>query len=83
MTDSSPQPKRVSAEQARHVVTETDRPSRVHAADSAFIHSMHVGAVGITAAGLLGAVVLVSALRPAAKSAESVPAPEHVREGGR
>lgn len=56
----------VSAEQARHVAAATHQPALAHAADDAFIHAMHVGAVWIMAIGLLGAVVLAISLRPAA-----------------
>ncbi|MBM7167670.1 MFS transporter [Streptomyces sp. G44] len=57
---------RVSAEQARHVATETHRPALARAADDAFVHAMHVGAVWVMLIALLGAAVLVIALRPAA-----------------
>jgi EmrB/QacA subfamily drug resistance transporter len=56
---------RISAEQARHVATAIHRPALAHAADDAFLHAMHVGAVWIMLAGLLGAAVLVLALRAA------------------
>ncbi|MGW7412021.1 MFS transporter [Streptomyces sp. NPDC054863] len=55
---------RVSAEQARHIATTTDRPALAHAADDAFLHAMHVGAVWIMLITLLGAAVLTIALRP-------------------
>ncbi len=58
---------RVSAEQARHVAATLDRPALAQAADQAFIHSMHVGAVWITLIGLVATAVLVFALRPAAR----------------
>ncbi|MEU1134457.1 MFS transporter [Streptomyces sp. NPDC005900] len=57
---------RVSAEQARHVAAATHRPALAHAADDAFLHAMHVGAVWIMLVALLGAAVLAFALRPAA-----------------
>ncbi|MEU8892289.1 MFS transporter [Streptomyces sp. NPDC048442] len=66
---------RVSAEQARHIATATDRPALAHAADDAFIHAMHVGAVWIMLVALFGAAVLVFALRPAGRSASTAPDP--------
>ncbi|MDG4862339.1 MFS transporter [Streptomyces sp. T-3] len=57
----------VSAEQARHVATEIDRPRLAHAADEAFIQAMHVGAVWIMLIALFGAAVLAIALRPVAQ----------------
>ncbi|MEU2792559.1 MFS transporter [Streptomyces sp. NPDC007100] len=71
---------RISAEQARHVASEIDRPALARAADDAFIHAMHVGAVCIMLIALFGAAVLVLSLRPAEKSAESVHEPESDRE---
>lgn len=55
---------RTSAELARHVAAEIDRPALVDAADSAFIHAMHVGAVCTMLIALCGAAVLAFALRP-------------------
>ncbi|MFF9506337.1 MFS transporter [Streptomyces sp. NPDC014724] len=75
---------RVSAEQARHLAAATHQPALVHAANDAFIHAMHVGAVWIMVIGLLGAAVLALSLRPAeepAKSAAPEPGPEHDPEG--
>lgn len=71
---------RTSAEQARHVSTAIHRPALAHAADDAFIHAMHVGAVWIMLAALFGAAVLLSALRPAEKPAGLVRVPEFVEE---
>lgn len=71
---------RVSAEQARHVATEIRRPALAHAADDAFIHAMHVGAVWIMLVALLGAAVLVIALRPAEQRKGLVPEPDQQRE---
>ncbi|MFI0258545.1 MFS transporter [Streptomyces sp. NPDC017056] len=71
---------RISAEQARHVATEIDRPALARAADDAFIHAMHVGAACIMLIALFGAAVLVLSLRPAEKPAESVHEPEPDRE---
>ncbi|MBH1934154.1 MFS transporter [Streptomyces sp. AV19] len=70
---------RVSAEQARHVATATHRPALAHAADDAFIHAMHVGAVWIMLIALSGAAVLVMAMRPAGKPAGPVQEPNHDR----
>ncbi|WP_051186703.1 MFS transporter [Nocardia tenerifensis] len=55
---------RVSAEQARYVAAVIERPELAHAADDAFIHAMHVGAVWTMLIALAGAGVLVVALRP-------------------
>ncbi|MEV6559846.1 MFS transporter [Nocardia sp. NPDC051756] len=55
---------RVSAEQARHVASAIGRQDLVRAADDAFIHAMHVGAVWTMFIALAGAAVLVIALRP-------------------
>ncbi|WP_327267552.1 MFS transporter [Streptomyces sp. NBC_01218] len=69
---------RVSAEQARHVATTSHRPALGYAADDAFVHSLHVGAVWIMSVGLVAAAVLLVALRavraPAAAGDETVPA---------
>ncbi|MFI1914197.1 MFS transporter [Nocardia sp. NPDC020380] len=54
----------VSAEQTRHFAAIVHRPDLVHAADTAFIHSMHVGVVWTMLIALTGAVVLAFALRP-------------------
>ncbi|MCT2590747.1 MFS transporter [Streptomyces sp. N2-109] len=67
---------RVSAEQARHAATSIDRPALARAADDAFIHAMHVGAVWIMLIALFGAAVLVIALRPAGKPTGLVPEPD-------
>lgn len=61
---------RVSAEQARHL----GQPALVQAADNAFIHAMHVGAVWIAAIALLGAIVLLLTL-PAARKEKDLIAP--------
>ncbi|MFD0163624.1 MFS transporter [Streptomyces decoyicus] len=74
---------RVSAEQARHVATAIHRPTLAHAADDAFLHAMHVGAVWIMLIALLGAAVLVIALRPAGKPTALVQEPDPDREGSR
>jgi hypothetical protein len=58
---------RVSAEQARHAATAIQQPALAHAADAAFIHAMHVSAVWTMLIALSGAVLLVTALRPARK----------------
>ncbi|QKV75843.1 MFS transporter [Amycolatopsis sp. Hca4] len=61
---------RVSAEQARHVAGTLDRPDLAEAADHAFIHAMHVGAVWIMVIALVATAVLVYALRPSRKRVE-------------
>src|SRR3954454_20845433 len=53
---------RVSAEQARNVATTSHLPALGHAADDAFVHAMHVGAVWIMFVALFGAAVLRLAL---------------------
>lgn len=55
---------RISAEQARHAAGTTARPTLARAADEAFVHAMHVGAVWITLVTLAAAAVLLIALRP-------------------
>ncbi|MDJ0461484.1 MFS transporter [Streptomyces sp. H27-C3] len=72
---------RLSAEQARHVATEIQRPALAHAADDAFIHAMHVGAVWIMLIALFGAAVLAFSLRPVGKRTELVQEPDHDRGG--
>ncbi|MFD4832632.1 MFS transporter [Streptomyces uncialis] len=64
---------RVSAEQARHAAATTDRPALARAADDAFVHAMHVGAVWIMFVTLLGAIVLLISLRsgPGAEASAS------------
>ncbi|REK88996.1 MFS transporter [Streptomyces inhibens] len=74
---------RVSAEQARHVATAIHRPTLAHAADEAFIHAMHVGAVWIMLIALFGAAVLVISLRPVGKPTGPVQEPECDRGGSR
>lgn len=71
----------VSAEQTRHVAATLDRPSLAQAADRAFIHSMHVGAVWIMIITLIATAVLVIALRPTGK--KKALAPERDREVAR
>lgn len=56
---------RTSAEQARHVAAAAHRPALAHAADDAFVHAMHVGAAWILLVALVGAAVLVAAVRRA------------------
>ncbi|MEV5346969.1 MFS transporter [Streptomyces achromogenes] len=67
---------RVSAEQARHVAATLDRPSLAQAADRAFIHSMHVGAVWIMIIALIATAILVVALRPTGKKKTPAPKPD-------
>jgi EmrB/QacA subfamily drug resistance transporter len=69
---------RVSAEQARHVAAAAGRPALARAADDAFIHAMHVGAVWIAGFALLGAVVLLITLPAAGKK---VPEPDREEAG--
>ncbi|WP_116200545.1 MFS transporter [Amycolatopsis circi] len=72
---------RVSAEQARHVAAEIGQPALARAADDAFLHAMHVGAVWIMVAALIGAVVLVPALCPTGKRSAKSAEPDDAREG--
>ncbi|MDO0924875.1 MFS transporter [Streptomyces sp. TG1A-8] len=72
---------RVSAEQARHVATTIHRPALARAADHAFIHAMHVGAVWIMLIALVAAVVLLITLPAAGRKKEPTPEPDH--EGAR
>ena len=72
----------VSAEQARDVAAATHRPALAHAADDAFIHAMHVGAVWILVIALLGAAVLAVALRPVGEPTRQVRQPDHDPAGG-
>jgi EmrB/QacA subfamily drug resistance transporter len=74
---------RVSAEQARHVAAALDRPTLAQAADHAFIHAMHVGAVWITLIGLFATAVLVFALRPAGRLTGSARKPDDGRGSSR
>ncbi|WP_242643556.1 MFS transporter [Streptomyces laculatispora] len=72
---------RVSAEQARHVATAMHRPALAHAADDAFIHAMHVGAVWVMLVALFGAAVLAFSLLPARKPLGRAEEPGHDRGG--
>lgn len=60
----------ISAEQARHVASVIGRPDLAEAADQAFIHAMHVGAVWTMVIALCGAAVLAISLRPVRKPLE-------------
>ncbi|MFD0354230.1 hypothetical protein ACFVHW_10880 [Streptomyces sp. NPDC127110] len=55
---------RVSAELARHVAAATHDTGLAAAADAAFIHAMHVGALWTAGCALAGAVVLAVGFRP-------------------
>lgn len=74
---------RVSAEQARHVAATLDRPTLAQAADHAFIHSMHVGAVWIMLIALFAAAVLVFSLRPVGRLTGSAQKPDDGRGSSR
>lgn len=54
----------VSAEQARHVAYAVQRNDLAAAADQAFIHAMHIGAIWTMLIALAGAAVLAITLRP-------------------
>lgn len=73
---------RVSAEQARHVATAAHRPALVHAADDAFVHAMHVGAIWIMFIALFGAAVLLVALRSVRETTAAGREPDHEQEAG-
>ncbi|MGX1310740.1 EmrB/QacA subfamily drug resistance transporter [Streptomyces calvus] len=72
----------VSAEQARHVATTVDQPALAQAADHAFIHAMHVGAVWIMLIALFGAAVLLFALSAGGKKKGPAPEPDHEEARG-
>lgn len=55
---------RVSAELARHVAAATHDAGLARAADAAFFHAMHVGALWTAGFALAGAVVLAVGFRP-------------------
>lgn len=55
---------RVSAELARHVAAATDDAGLARAADAAFFHAMHVGALWTAGFALAGATVLAIGFRP-------------------
>jgi EmrB/QacA subfamily drug resistance transporter len=67
---------RVSPEQARHAATAVHRPTLAQAADSAFIHAMHVGAGWIAAIALLGAAVLFTTLPAGSGKKDPTPEPD-------
>ncbi|MFF8830390.1 MFS transporter [Streptomyces sp. NPDC015131] len=73
---------RVSAEQARHVAATLDRPALAHAADRAFIHAMHIGAVWIMIIALVATAVLVIALSAAGKKKTPAPGPDRREADG-
>ncbi|WP_030296139.1 hypothetical protein [Streptomyces katrae] len=52
----------------------THDPSLAKAADAAFIHAMHVGALWTAGFALIGAVVLVLGFRPARRTPPPAPA---------
>ncbi|MEV7779269.1 MFS transporter [Kitasatospora sp. NPDC088351] len=66
-----------SAEQARHVAATLHQPTLAKAADHAFIHAMHVGAVWTMLIALFAVAVLVFALRPSGKTQEPTPEPDY------
>ncbi|MFD6184698.1 MFS transporter [Streptomyces goshikiensis] len=69
---------RVSAELARHVAAATHDTRLAAAADSAFLHAMHVGALWTAGFALVGAVVLAIGFRPDRRTAPAParPAPD-------
>ncbi|WP_328622525.1 MFS transporter [Streptomyces sp. NBC_00354] len=75
LPDPVRQQARVSAELARHVAAATHDPALAKAADAAFIHAMHVGALWTAGFALIGVVVLVLGFRPARRTPP--PAPAH------
>lgn len=59
---------RVSAELARHVAATTHDAALAEAADRAFFHAMHVGALWTAGFALMGAAVLAVGFRPAGRA---------------
>ncbi|MFD7914480.1 MFS transporter [Streptomyces sp. NPDC059752] len=64
LPDPVREPARVSAELARHVAAATHDTRLAAAADTAFLHAMHVGALWTAGFALIGAVVLAVGFRP-------------------
>ncbi|WP_301364223.1 MFS transporter [Streptomyces xanthophaeus] len=64
LPDPVREPARVSAELARHVAAATHDTRLAAAADTAFLHAMHVGALWTAGFALIGAVLLAVGLRP-------------------
>ncbi|MFB7268568.1 MFS transporter, partial [Streptomyces nojiriensis] len=80
LPDPVREPARVSAELARHVAAATHDTRLAAAADSAFLHAMHVGALWTAGFTLIGAVVLAVGLRPEHPTGrEREPVPEEKR----
>jgi hypothetical protein len=52
-----------SAEATRRTAVALGRPELVHAANDAFIHSMHIAAVTAAGCALVGAIVIILAFR--------------------
>lgn len=76
LPDDARGPAGVSAEQARHVAAALGRPELADAADHAFIHAMHVGALWSLVFALAGAAILAVTQRPAsARPAETAARP--------
>lgn len=73
---------RASAEQARHIAAAIHRPDLAHAADLAFIHAMHVGAIWTMLFALSAAAALIVFLRPVRKP-EPAPVPDGETVGAR
>ncbi|MFC9999464.1 MFS transporter [Nocardia sp. NPDC127526] len=77
---------RESAELARPTAAALGRPDLAHAADDAFVHALHVGALWVMAFTLVAAAVLAITLSPsgirsqsASSAADSLPASEQPR----
>ncbi|MCX5380475.1 MFS transporter [Streptomyces sp. NBC_00091] len=64
LPDPVRQQARVSAELARHVAAATHDTRLAEAADTAFLHAMHVGALWTAGFALVGAAVLAIGFRP-------------------
>lgn len=64
LPDPVQQQARVSAELARHVAAATHDTALAEAADAAFLHAMHVGALWTAGFALIGVVVLIIGFRP-------------------
>ncbi|WP_433594247.1 MFS transporter [Nocardia sp. CA-145437] len=64
LPEDAREPAGASAEQARHVAAVLGRPDLADAADHAFVHAMHVGALWSLLFALAGAVILAVTQRP-------------------
>ncbi|MFC9294014.1 MFS transporter [Streptomyces sp. NPDC057011] len=75
LPDPVAQQARVSAELARHAAAATHDTGLAGAADAAFFHAMHVGALWTAGFALIGAAVLVVGFRPDRRTKSGIPTP--------